>query len=179
MSKSKAKTKKSKPYGLPVETCMLVKPAIGGDPYGKFLRGLPYLIPPDCRFDACDGQPNPLTLAAIGVKRLRWLEKQNRWSKRRYLQTAVEAQNILQPIDRSRLRDAYVETTSRPLRTGMSFKDWWNVRSQTKQGGLVPRRIGKDGRVPPTKPMTKKELKAWHEAYERLYQEWKKENPFG
>ena len=171
------KTKKPKPYGLPVETCMLVKPDPAGDPYAKFLAGLPDLIPPDGRYDACDGRPNPLTLAAISIKRKRWLKKQIRWSKRRYLQPALEAEDILQPIDRSRLRYAYLEPNSRPLGTGMSFKDWWHVRSQVRQGGLVPTRIGKDGRVPPTKPMTRKELKAWHATYERLYQEWKKENP--
>jgi hypothetical protein len=59
----------------------------------------------------------------------------------------------------------------------MSFKDWLNVRSQHSQRcELVPTRIGKDGRIPKTKPMTRKELQAWHAAYERLYQQWKKEN---
>ena len=56
----------AKPHGLPVETCMLVKPAIGGDPYEKFLATLPELVPCTSRADAMKGRPHPRTVAELG-----------------------------------------------------------------------------------------------------------------
>ena len=155
---------------------MLVKPDKAGDPYEQFLTGLPDLVPPESRYDATQGRPNPVTMEAIVVRRQRWLEKQKRWSERRYLQPALEAQEIHQLMDRSRSKDAFLETQSRPLGTGMSFEDWCRVRSQSEQRGFVPTRIGKDGRIPPSKPLTPEELEAWNAANDRLYQEWKKKH---
>ena len=48
-----------------VETCVLCKPG-NVDTYADLLAQLPDLVPPDTRFDAMDGRPNPETLAAVG-----------------------------------------------------------------------------------------------------------------
>ena len=74
MTKKRKKHKKQTPlHAMPrkssgprVETCMLVKPALGGDPYEEFLKTLPELVPCTGRYDAMKGRPSPLTVQELG-----------------------------------------------------------------------------------------------------------------
>ena len=72
MAKTTKRKAYSPVYGIPVETCMLVKPDPAGDPYVTLLAGLPDLIPPNGRYDTYKGEPSPKTVAATKHWAPRW-----------------------------------------------------------------------------------------------------------
>ena len=165
-----------------VETSMLVKPAKGGDPYEEFLKDLPELVPPNNRYDAHSGNPNPLTLGSIAIRTRKRIGKlrpgavdRRRWSKRRYMLLPPEGMYLSQPMDRARVQNSYVEQVSRPLGTGMSFRDWEKVRDVLGSSGRVLTRVV-NGRIPPTKPVSKKEMKSINRQLDEQYQDLKKRN---
>lgn len=127
---------------------------------------------------------DPVTLKSIVIRARKRIGKakpggfdRRRWSKRKYLQLPPEAMYLSQPMDRARGRNAHIEQGSRPLGTGMTVNDWWNVRSQMKTSGLVPTLLRRVNGKVVNRTLTRKELEAYDRKLDELYQEWKKSNP--